>query len=31
MGMHWPEIDEDIGVASMLRGAKASGARPPDL
>jgi hypothetical protein len=29
MGMHWPEIDEDISVASMLRGAKASGARPP--
>ena len=30
MGMHWPEIDEDISVASMLRGAKAPGARPPD-
>ena len=29
MGMHWPEIDKDISVASMLRGAKAPGARPP--
>ena len=26
MGMHWPLIDEDISVASMLRGAKAPGA-----
>jgi hypothetical protein len=31
MGMHWPEIDEDISVASMLRGAKAPGARAPGL
>ena len=29
MGMHWPEIDEDISAASMLRGAKAPGAVPP--
>lgn len=29
MGMHWPEIDEDISVASMLRGAKAPGAKAP--
>ena len=29
MGIHWPEIDEDISVASMLDGAKAPGARPP--
>ena len=29
MGMHWPEIDEDISVASMLRGAKAPGATQP--
>lgn len=29
MGMHWPDIDEDISVASMLRGAKAPGAKPP--
>lgn len=28
MGMHWPKIDEDISVASMLRGQKAPGARP---
>lgn len=26
MGMHWPEIDEDISIASMLRGEKAPGA-----
>jgi hypothetical protein len=31
MGMHWPQIDEDVSVASMLRGAKAPGARPPSL
>ena len=31
MGMHWPEIDEDISVASMLRGQKAPGAIPPGL
>lgn len=29
MGMHWPQIDEDISVASMLRGQKAPGAIPP--
>ncbi|MCC3246911.1 DUF2442 domain-containing protein [Methylocystis sp. WRRC1] len=29
MGMHWPEIDEDISIASMLRGQKAPGAVPP--
>lgn len=29
MGIHWPQIDEDISVASMLRGEKAPGARPP--
>ncbi|MGE3245052.1 MAG: DUF2442 domain-containing protein [Beijerinckiaceae bacterium] len=26
MGIHWPEIDEDISIASMLRGEKAPGA-----
>ena len=31
VGMHWPEIDEDISVASMLRGAKAPGARQPGV
>jgi Protein of unknown function (DUF2442) len=29
LGIHWPEIDEDISVASMLRGAKATGATKP--
>ena len=28
MGLHWPEIDEDISIASILRGAKAPGAKP---
>jgi hypothetical protein len=27
LGMHWPLVDEDISVASMLRGEKAPGAR----
>jgi hypothetical protein len=27
MGVHWPQIDEDISVASILRGRKAPGAR----
>ncbi len=27
MGIHWPEIDEDISIASILRGAKAPGAK----
>ncbi|MCR4282636.1 MAG: DUF2442 domain-containing protein [Bauldia sp.] len=29
MGLHWPEIDEDISIASMLRGEKAPGASEP--
>jgi hypothetical protein len=29
LGVHWPEIDEDISVASILRGQKAPGARAP--
>ncbi len=28
MGIHWPEVDEDISIASMLRGEKAPGAKP---
>ena len=28
-GVHWPAIDEDISVASILRGQKAPGARAP--
>jgi hypothetical protein len=26
MGIHWPAIDEDISIASILRGEKAPGA-----
>lgn len=26
MGMHWPAIDEDISIASILRGQRAPGA-----
>jgi hypothetical protein len=29
MGIHWPALDEDISVASILRGEKAYGALPP--
>jgi hypothetical protein len=29
MGIHWPELDEDISIASMLRGQKAPGAVEP--
>ena len=29
LGIHWLEIDEDISVASILRGAKAPGATEP--
>jgi hypothetical protein len=28
MGLHWPQIDEDVSVASMLRGQKAPKAKP---
>lgn len=24
MGIHWPEIDEDLGIAGMLRGRSAA-------
>jgi hypothetical protein len=27
MGIHWPKLDEDISVASILRGEKAPGAK----
>lgn len=30
MGIHWPDIDEDISIASILRGQKAPGARAPE-
>ena len=29
MGVHWPDIDEDISIASMLRGDRAPGAMDP--
>jgi hypothetical protein len=29
LGLHWPQIDEDISVASVLRGWKAPGAKEP--
>ena len=29
MGLHWPALDEDISVASILRGQKAPGAIAP--
>jgi hypothetical protein len=29
MGVHWPDIDEDISIASILRGQKAPGAKAP--
>ena len=31
LGVHWPQIDEDISVASMLRGQKAPGAAESDF
>ena len=31
LGLHWPSIDEDISVASILRGQKAPGAKAPTL
>ena len=30
-GVHWPDIDEDLSIAGMLRGAKAPGAKQPEL
>jgi hypothetical protein len=29
LGLHWPNIDEDISIASILRGEKAPGAHRP--
>jgi len=31
MGLHWPQVDEDISIASILRGQKAPGALEPGL
>jgi hypothetical protein len=30
-GVHSPRLDENLSVAAMLRGAKALGARPPEV
>jgi Protein of unknown function (DUF2442) len=30
MGLHWPHLDEDISIASILRGQKAPGAVEPE-
>jgi hypothetical protein len=29
LGVHWPDIDEDLSILGMLAGAKAPGAVPP--
>ena len=29
-GIHWPDVDEDLSLEGMLRGAKAPDARPPE-
>ena len=29
LGVHWPSLDEDISIASILRGERAPGARMP--
>jgi hypothetical protein len=29
LGIHWPQIDEDISVASIFRGERAPGAKAP--
>ena len=31
LGVHWKEIDEDLSIAGMLRGAKAPKAVPPQI
>jgi hypothetical protein len=31
LGVHWPEIDEDLSVAGMLKGARAPRARAPRM
>lgn len=28
-GIHWPDLDEDLSIEGMLKGWKASDARPP--
>jgi hypothetical protein len=29
-GIHWPDVDEDLSLEGMLRGAKAPGAKQPE-
>jgi hypothetical protein len=29
LGIHWPQLDEDISVASIFRGERAPGAKAP--
>jgi hypothetical protein len=29
-GVHWPDVDEDVSLEGMLRGAKAPGAKEPE-
>ena len=29
LGIHWPDIDEDLSISGMLKGARAPGARAP--
>lgn len=29
MGLHWPDLDEDLSIAGMLSGYRSPGARPP--
>jgi Protein of unknown function (DUF2442) len=29
-GIHWPDVDEDLSLEGMLRGAKAPGAKRPE-
>lgn len=30
-GIHWPDVDEDLSTAGLLRGAKAPGGRSPSV
>jgi len=29
-GIHWPDVDEDLSLEGILRGAKAPGAQQPE-
>ena len=30
MGLHWPDIDDDVSITSILQGRRAPGARQPE-